>query len=81
MIIQMWVTRRGSSDVMQDDGKLLMKIVQDPLKDGDKKSKLIMIVCKVWLGWEAKLCKFWEGQSGLQEGKAGMLCAFSRTNS
>ena len=27
------------------------------------------------------MCKFWEGQSGLLEGKAGMLYAFSRMNS
>lgn len=40
-----------------------------------------MIVCKVWLGWGEKLHKFWEGKSRLQEGRAGMLCAFSRMNS
>ena len=68
---------------MRDDGsrKLLMKTVQESLRDGDRQSKLTVIVCKVWLGKEAKLGKFWEGYFRLQEGKADMLYAFPRTDS
>lgn len=38
MIIRMQVTRRGSKAVMQDDGskKLLMKTMQESLRDGDR---------------------------------------------
>jgi len=38
--------------MMQDDGfgKLLMKIAQESLGDGDGKSELTVTVCKVWLG-------------------------------
>lgn len=55
--------------------------MQESLSDGDVKSELAVTVCEFSLGWEAKLRKFWEGQSGLQEGKACMLYAFSGTNS
>lgn len=67
MIIQMQVTRRGSRAVMWDDGtrKMLMKTLQESLRDGDKQSELTVTVCKVWLSWEEKLRKFWEGQFGL----------------
>lgn len=67
---------------MQDDGseQLLMKTVRESLRDGDRQFESIVTIYKVWLGWEENLGKFWEGQSGLQEGKEGMLYAFSRTN-
>ena len=82
MIIRVHVTGRGSKVVMRDDGsrKLLMKTVQESLRDGDKWYELIVIVCKLWLGWEEKLCKFWEEQSRPLEGKVGMLCIFFRMN-
>ena len=57
-----------------------MKIAQESLRDGDRHFELKVIVYKVWLGWEEKLRKFWEGQFGLLEGKAGMICAFFRMN-
>lgn len=38
-----------------------MKIAQESLSDGDEHSKLTVIVYEVWLGWEEKLYKFWEG--------------------
>lgn len=80
MIIPMQVIGRGSRVVMQDDGsgQLLMKTTQVSLRDGDKQSESTMTVCKVWLGWEARLLKFWEGQSGLLEGKVGMIYTFSK---
>ena len=53
-----------------------MKIMQESLSDGNGQSESTVTVYEVWLDWEAKLRKFWEGQSGLQEGKARMLCAF-----
>ena len=57
----MQVTERGNKAVMRDDGsgKLLVKTVIESLRDGDKKYELTLTVCKVWLSWEAKLCKFW----------------------
>lgn len=60
MIIQMQLTRRGSTPLMLDDGfgKLLMKNVQELLEDGDRQSKSIVTVYKVWLSSEAKLHKF-----------------------
>lgn len=66
---------------MMASGKLLMKIAQESLRDGDRQFDSTVIVCKVWLCWEAKLRKFWEGQFGLQEGKVGMIYTFSRMNS
>ena len=72
----------GSRAVMRDDGfkKLLMKTAQGSLRDGDRKSKSTVTICKVWLDWEVKLRKFWEEQSELLECKAGMLCTFFKTN-
>lgn len=63
MIIQMWVTGRGSRDDMRDDGsgKHLMKTLQESLRDGDRHFESTMTVYKVWLSWEEKLHKFWEG--------------------
>ena len=69
--------------VMRDDGSehLLMKTMQESLRDGDRRFESTVTVYKVWLSWEEKLHKFWEGQSKLKEGKEGMLCTFSRRNS
>jgi len=49
MIIQMQVTRRGRKVVMQDDGfgKLLMRTMQESLRDGDSQSELTVTICKV----------------------------------
>jgi hypothetical protein len=49
MIIQMWVTERGSRVVMQDDGsgQLLMKTAQESLKDRDKQSESKVTIYKV----------------------------------
>lgn len=60
MIIQMRLTKRGRKVVMWDDGsrKLMMKVVQESLRDGDRWSNSTVTVCKVWLSWEAKLHKF-----------------------
>ena len=57
-----------------------MKTVQESLGDEDGKSEMAVTFREVWLGWKEKLCKFWEEQFGLLEGKVGMLCAFSRMN-
>jgi len=57
-----------------------MKTMQESLSDGDEKSKMKVTICEVWLGWEEKLRKFWEGQFRLLEGKAGMLYTFLRMN-
>lgn len=52
---------------MWDDGsgKMLMKTTQESLRVGDKHLESTVTVCKVWLGWEEKLRKFWEIQFGL----------------
>jgi len=92
MIIQMQATERGSRAMMRDDGsrKLLMKTMQESLRDGDRHFKSTVTICKVWLGWEENLHKFWEVQFRrkfwevqfrLHVGKVGMLCEFSRMNS
>lgn len=50
--------------------------MQGSLGEEDGQCESIVTVHEVWLGWKEKLCKFWEGQSGLQEGKAKEICAF-----
>jgi len=49
MIIQMWVAERGSKAMMQDDGfrKLLMKTMQESLRDRDRRSESTVTNCKV----------------------------------
>lgn len=49
MIIQMQVTRRGRRVVMRDDGfgQLLMKIAQESLRDGGRRSESTVTDCKV----------------------------------
>ena len=46
-----------------------MKTVQESLRDGDRQSNLTVSICKVWIGWEAKLHKYWEEQFELLEAR------------
>jgi hypothetical protein len=55
----------------------MMKTMQESLSDGDKKSESTVTIYEAWLDWGGKLHKFWERQSGLQEGKVGSICAIS----
>lgn len=61
--------------MMRDDDskKLLMKILQESLRDGYRQFELIVTTCKVWLSWEEKLSKFWDNSSGCR--RARQVCS------
>jgi len=59
---------------------LLMKNAQGSLGDEDGQFESTVTIREVWLDWKTKLRKFWEGQSRLQEGKAGKICALFETS-